>query len=76
MKQPGKLQKGVTLIGDAARVTSPFAGESANLALLDAMRLAEYLHNEKTMAEFEKVLYETSKAALEETEENLDRLTG
>ncbi|KAK3324931.1 hypothetical protein B0H66DRAFT_547117 [Apodospora peruviana] len=38
---PWKQVSGVTLLGDAAHLTTPFVGEGVNCAMTDAMRLAE-----------------------------------
>ncbi|MFB9109503.1 FAD-dependent oxidoreductase [Flavobacterium gyeonganense] len=43
LDQTWKTLSNVTIIGDAAHVMPPFAGEGANMAMLDALELSEYL---------------------------------
>jgi len=70
---------GVTLLGDAAHVMSPFAGEGANLALYDGSLLALALANHPgdvgaAVAEYEADLFPRSAAAAKDSADSLEML--
>ena len=48
MDQYWKPKPNVTLIGDAAHVMPPYAGEGVNMAMLDALVLSKFLVSEDT----------------------------
>lgn len=69
-------KKGITLLGDAAHVMSPFAGAGANLAMLDAAELALSIINHDNMDEavynYELKMFKYAAEIAAETKENMD----
>ncbi|MDQ8013918.1 MAG: NAD(P)/FAD-dependent oxidoreductase [Flavobacterium nitrogenifigens] len=78
--QSWETLENLTMIGDAAHRMPPFAGKGANLALLDAVELADCLTNNQfsdiktAISYFEKRMLERAAIALENTLKNAEQL--
>lgn len=70
----------VTIIGDAAHVMPPFAGEGANMAMLDALELNENLTSDKftaiqqALANYESNMLKRASEAAKESLENGEKM--
>ncbi|MDR6457489.1 2-polyprenyl-6-methoxyphenol hydroxylase-like FAD-dependent oxidoreductase [Chryseobacterium vietnamense] len=80
LDQTWETQPNLTLIGDAVHVMPPFAGEGANMAMLDALELSEHLTDsryttlQEAVSAYENTMRKRAAAATKESLENGERM--
>lgn len=80
LDEPWETVSNLTLLGDAAHVMPPFAGEGANMAMLDALELSECLTSDQfdnlknTMSDYETKLRIRASKAIADSLENGERM--
>ena len=80
LDQTWKTVKNLTIIGDAAHLMPPFAGEGVNMAMLDALELSETLTSsqfntiESAISEYEKNMFKRASKIAQESLENGERM--
>jgi 2-polyprenyl-6-methoxyphenol hydroxylase-like FAD-dependent oxidoreductase len=78
--QTWEAQPNITLLGDAAHVMPPFAGEGVNMAMLDALQLSEamtssqYNDLQQAIASYETNMRKRAGAAAAESLENGEKM--
>ncbi|MEH2404610.1 FAD-dependent oxidoreductase [Nostoc sp.] len=80
LNQTWEALPNLTMLGDAAHVMPPFAGEGANMAMFDALELSECLCNENfsdiqtAIASYENQMRKRAVEAAQESLENGERM--
>ena len=70
----------LTMLGDAAHLMPPFAGEGVNMAMLDALELSEHLTSDNfkdtqaAIGAYEKQMRKRASAAAQESLENGEKM--
>ncbi|GAB3801079.1 NAD(P)/FAD-dependent oxidoreductase [Spirosoma humi] len=78
LDQSWEAQPNITLLGDAAHVMPPYAGEGVNMAMLDALELSDSLTSEtfadvkSAIAHYEKQMFTRFAEVGKETLDNTD----
>ncbi|PQA91193.1 2-polyprenyl-6-methoxyphenol hydroxylase [Chryseobacterium shigense] len=80
LDQGWETQPHLTLLGDAAHVMPPFAGEGANMAMLDALELSQCLTSDRfstlheAISHYETQMRQRAAKATKESLENGDKM--